>query len=268
MKNRAERSRPQSQGIEARTTRRGRPSKEAEKEIIESQGYILAKEFGSEPLRSPVDPRFAPYYQQILQGNAGAILRYCDERWEQGAFSGSFFELLGRLFMISFYGVAATILSNIARRRVSGSPTKRNVYEHWYRTVLKPRCDRARKFLRDACKSDAPKRREELWNDYCFQPAWNLETERDRQHHELRKKAISELIPALSNTNSSLIRSVNEYGSFGLVSKEIFFDLALTHVRAGRRGFRLTPAQVARRYACRITSISESTASHYKSVSK
>jgi hypothetical protein len=247
---------------------RGRPSKLREDRILELQGHKLAEELRRDPLRSPVDPHFEPYYRQALQGNARAILDYCDEHWERGELSSSFFELLGRLFIISFYKVVATLLSNIARRRVSGSPSKRNVYEYWYRRILKPRCDRARDFVRDAYKSDAEKRREDLWSDYCFQPAWTLETEKDSQHHEMRRRAIEELIDAHGSAQSSFITIVNEFGSFGLVPKEIFFDLALTQLASGRRAFRSTPSQVARKYACRIMNMSESTASHYKNVSK
>jgi hypothetical protein len=245
---------------------RGRPSKLAEERLFELHGALLAEELRSEPLRSPVDSQFEPYYQQLLQGNARAILRYCDEHWERDDLSSSFFELLGRLFMISFYRIAATSLANIARRRTSGSPSKRKVYEHWYRGVLKPRCDRAREFLREAHRSGAQKRREELWRDYCFQPAWPLETEVDKQHHEKRTHAIEELIDSHGSTQSSLITTVHEFGSFGLVPKEIFFDLALSRAISGRRTFSLKPAQVARKYACRIMNISESTASHYKNV--
>jgi hypothetical protein len=215
-----------------------------------------------------IDPKFEPYYRQVLQGNARAVLQYCDEHWERGNLSSSFFELLGRLFMISFYQVAGTILSNVARRRVSGSPNKRNVYEHWYRRILKPRCERARDFVRKAHKSDAPRRGDEIWSDYCFQPAWDLRTETDIQHHEMRKIAIKELIEARgSSSQSSLITVVHEFGSFGLIPKKIFFELSLTQIRAGRRVFCLTPARVARKYACLITNISESTASHYGNVS-
>ncbi|MFZ1973085.1 MAG: hypothetical protein WAU89_09580 [Candidatus Acidiferrales bacterium] len=229
---------------------------------------MIAEELEREPLRSPVDPHFEPYYQQVLQGNARAILRYCDEYWERGCLSDSFFELLGRLFVISFYDVAATILSNIARRRVAGLPRKQKVYEYWYRKVLKPKCDRARQFLRNAYRSDTHKRREELWPEYCLEPSWTLETEADRQYHEMRRQAVKELTEAHSSRESSFITMVNEFGGFGLVPKEIFFDLALTQVVSDHRVFRLTPAQVARKYACRITGISESTASHYKNVGK
>jgi hypothetical protein len=247
---------------------RGRPSKLAEQRILESHAHKLAEIFRLSPLRNPVDPAFDPYYQQVLHGNAGAVLKYCDQHWEQGDLSGSFFEFVGRLFTISFYRVAHTILSNIKRRRVSGVPSKQRVYEYWYRRILKPRCESARSFIRDAYKLDSESCREKVWEGYCFQPAWRLQTDEDRQHHEKRKRAIQELVDASDPPSSSLINTVNGFGSFNLVPKSIFFDLAVTQRRSGRRSFRDRPAQVTRRYACRITGISESTASHYRGVSK
>jgi hypothetical protein len=51
------------------------------------------------------------------------------------------------------------------------------------------------------------------------------------------------------------LEQVNKFRPFGLVTREIFFDLAKTNPL-------LTPAAVARCYACKIVRVSESWASH------
>jgi hypothetical protein len=59
----------------------------------------------------------------------------------------------------------------------------------------------------------------------------------------------------LLKVSSFHLDRVNKFRPFGLVTREIFFDLAQTNPL-------LTPAAVARRYACKIVRHSESWASH------
>lgn len=59
----------------------------------------------------------------------------------------------------------------------------------------------------------------------------------------------------LLTESSFQLERVNKFRPFGLVTREIFFDLAKTNPL-------LTPAAVARCYACKIVRISESWASH------
>jgi len=263
----SQRSRPKSN--------RGRRSKARERETLDAHGAKLAEIFKFEPLRQPVDPHFAPYYQQVLGGNAHAILRYCDAFWEQGNLSGSFFELVGRLFTLKFYKVADTVLRNIERRRVTGWPSERKAYGHWYEK-LKQLCGRTRDSIRVALKVNPHAMREECWKAYISEPAWEIRSEQDREHHQLRQQAIQDelLRGAESATERAakqlsesgrLITLVNAFGSFNLVPEEVFLDLALTNLDAGKRKFRLRPSEVARKYACKIAGLSESTVSHWKS---
>jgi hypothetical protein len=60
---------------------------------------------------------------------------------------------------------------------------------------------------------------------------------------------------------------VQAFDTFGIPPKEAFLELTRTRIPNGRRRPVFTPAQVARKFACRIAGISESTASH-KSVRK
>lgn len=245
--------------------RRGRPTKAEAKESLRTDAHLLVLEFTREPLSLPVDLQFAPFYEELLKGNAEAILRYCDDNWELGNLGRSFYEFLGRLVVVRAYRIAEAILANVERRPVSEMPSERRTYEFWYKRI-KPWCDRARKFIRGTHKSNAQRNRENIWTDYCFQPAWEIKTQQDKEHHEIRTRAIRDLIKAHGSAQSTFITTVNEFGSFGLVPKQIFFDLALTTISSGSRAVRFTPAHVARKYACRITGISESTASHYKNV--
>jgi len=235
----------------------------------------LAEIFRSDPLRQPVDPQFAPYYQQVLDGKAHAILRYCDEYWEQGNLSGSFFELVGRLFTLKFYKIADTVLKDIDRRRVAGWPSKRSAYGYWHEK-LKPLCDRARHSIRAALNANPNRTRVQLWDEYISRTAWEIKNGRDSEHHNLRQQAIqqellqgpesaTEKAAKQSSESGRLITLVNAFGSFNLVPRDVFDDLALTRADSGRRRFRLRPSEVVRRYACRITGLSESTVSHRKS---
>jgi hypothetical protein len=253
---------------------RGRRSKAHELEILETHGAKLAEIFKSDPLRETVDPHFAPYYQQLLEGNAHAILRYCDEFWEQGNLAGSFYELVGRLFTLKFYQIADTILRDIERRRVTGWPSERKSYEHWYRK-LKSLCDRARDSMRTTLTANAVSTREQLWEKYVSQPVWQIRTARDTEHCKIRQESIrKELLEGPGSAtqratkqlseSGRLITLVNAFGSYDLLPREIFDSLALTRMDSGRRKFRLTPSDVARKYACQITDLSESTVSHWK----
>jgi hypothetical protein len=106
-----------------------------------------------------------------------------------------------------------------------------------------------------------------------------LQKEQNKRDGELRRSAVEELLEwSNSHTESSVrlrlkaigchgreldlltkssfhLDRVNKFRPFGLVTREIFFDLAQTNPL-------LTPAAVARRYACKIVRVSESWASH------
>lgn len=252
---------------------RGRRSKAQERETLEKGGLWLADVFRSAPLRHPVDPQFAPYYDEVRHGDAGAIIRYCDKYWEQGNLASSFFEMVGRLFSLKFYSVADLILRDLERRPVAGWPSKRQAFGYWYRK-LKPLCDRGRDFIRAALRLGPDSTRERLWVAYIAQPAWEIRSEQDSEHHIKRQQAIrSELLEGpesvanratkQSSESGRTITLVNGFGSFNLLPKEVFFDLALTKFDGGRK-FCLTPSAVARKYACQIAGLSESTVGHRK----
>jgi hypothetical protein len=246
-------------------SRRGRPSKAEKERILGEQGAVIAKEFRGDPLRAPVDPQFMPYYEQILNGNVAAIARYCDAITRKSDISSSFCELLGRLVTMRFYRVADMILRDVERRRVIYASDQRD-YLCW-NEKLKPLCRRARGFIRSTRKSGRTLTRQDLWSDYLNENAGQQE---GRCQEEKRRQAIDGLIQWSESARKvrwsdipqkrSLLEQVNEFAIYGLVPKEVFFDLALS--KNSSRGFSLTPAQVARRYASRIAGISESTASH------
>jgi len=280
-------------------TRRGRPSRAEQQRILMEQGSVLARHFSSDPLRSPIDPQFVPYYEQVLQGNSRAILQYCDEHWRQGNIVSSFYELLGRLVTVRFHAVADVILSDVERRRVMRWPSKTETFDYWYEK-LKPLCGRARRFLRAARKVGTSTVREELWRQYVFQPLPDVRfaylggqpneeslqaEEKDRQQAAYRQ-TIEDLLawreshsmesvrsrlrdlglqgPELEKqtTSSFHLEQVNAFSPVPLVTREIFFDLARTQGSLGRHGFAFSSALVARRYACLIVGISQSTSSH------
>jgi len=106
-----------------------------------------------------------------------------------------------------------------------------------------------------------------------------LQKEENKRHGELRRSAVEDLLKWSESHTRDSIRSrleamgcggreldllressfqlerVNRFRPFGLVTREIFFALAKTNPL-------LTPAAVARSYACKIVRVSESWASH------
>jgi hypothetical protein len=280
-------------------SRRGRPSRGEQERILTEQGSTLAEHFRSAPLRSPVDPQFAPYYDQVLKGDSRAILQYCDEHWHQGDIVSSFWELLGRLVTLRSSLIANVILTNIERRPVMRWPTEKETFDYWYKK-LKGACQRARRFIRAARKPWATTVREEIWREYVLQPLQNvrfahlrgqpneesLQVEENARQQVSHRQMMEDLLarresqtiesvrsrlrgmgledPALENQTISSFHlgEVNFFSPRGLVTREIFFDLARTKGSLGKHGFAFSPARVARRYACLIVGISESTSSH------
>jgi hypothetical protein len=257
-------------------TSHGRMSGSEQQRILREHGWIISKEFRFHPLRKPVDPTFAPYYERILDGDPRAVLDYLDTNVPRKQLDASFYEVVGRLETMRFYSVANQILKDIERRGVIGWPTKRDSYRRWYAAIL-PFCQRARDFIRKAYRVSPPENREALWQSYVFQPLPDvrfisfrgqpnedsLQKEENAQHQQARRNTIEELLTwSESLQKPSLIDAVQKFSPWGFVPKEVFFDLAQTQIRLGRRVFSWRPAQIARRCACRIVDISESTASH------
>lgn len=309
--------------------RRGRRPKADQERILEEHGWLIAQELGLHPLRQPIDTQFAPYYERILNGELRAIYDYCDRNAPR--FDPSFYELLGFLVTIRFYSVANQLLSDIERRGSMSRPSNRDVYAYWY-NELKPLCEAARHFIRDARKSGRRASREQLWCEYVLQPLpiaryvfltgkadqqlllhslqapiddqfrpflerilggdlraktdyeEMLQNEQNKHDAELRRSAGEELLKwSESHTRESVrarleamgchgreldlltessfhLDEVNKFRPFGLVTHDIFFHLAQTNPL-------LTPATVARHFACKIVRVSESWASH-KNVGK
>jgi hypothetical protein len=87
----------------------------------------------------------------VLKGNARTVLQYCEENHRRNLLDPSFYELLGRLVTLRFYGVANLILSYVEGLGVLGMPNEREGYEFWY-GKLKPLCDKARRFINAPAK--------------------------------------------------------------------------------------------------------------------
>lgn len=238
--------------------------------ILREGGPYLANAFRYEPLRMPVDPQFAPYYEQVLLGHAEAILRYCDQHWEQGNLGSSFFEMVGRLYLLKFYRAADVILGNIAGRRNPGWPSAQSTYGHWYQK-LKALCVPTRKWIKieSTLIVNPHKKREILWGMYIARPGWNLTSKRDCADHKTRQESIKDCLDEIqeaqhNSESGQLISEVNKLAPFHLVPRKVFDDLALTNAQR----FIHTPSWVARKYACLIVGVSESRPSHPKTWAK
>jgi hypothetical protein len=304
--------------------RLGRPPKADREHILEKAGWEIAQELHLHPLRQPVDEQFAPYYERILKGELRAIDDYCDRNAPR--LDVSFYELLGFLVTIRFYGAANQILLGIERRGSKmGWPSNRDTYDYWYKS-RKPTCEMARQFIWAAHKSGRGASRKQLWREYVLRPLPTarylflagkadqqlllhsmqapidenfrpflerilggdlgaktdyeemLQKEQNKRDEELRRSTVEELLKWSESHTRDSVRSrlealgcngreldlltegsfqldqVNRFQPFGFVTREIFFDLAKTNPL-------LTPAAVARRYACKIVRVSESWAS-------
>jgi hypothetical protein len=255
--------------------RRGRIGKVERDRILQERSEEVVQDFRLHPLSSPIDANFEPAYQQFLKGDMLAILKYCDVNATQRLLANSFYELIGRLVTIRFYLAADIVLEEIERRGVMYWPSSRKTYDHWYE-ALKPLCRRARKFLKDSYRSDSTSTRDERWRDYVSQTApgesgnenWRTELVgwSETHYEETVRSRFQELgcsgreLELLTKSTFHLTR-VNKFRPWGLVTREIFFDLASTRYASNKRPFVLTPATVARRYACHIVRVSESWAS-------
>ena len=266
-------------------SRRGRPSNAVKDRILREPSTVLADEFRLYPLRAPVDTRFLPYHEQMLKGNANAILDYYLASHGTRELGASFHELLGRLFTVRYFRIADTILSEIERRGVWYAPSALDSYRYWYKR-LKPLCEKAQAFIRAAYGKNYAGDRETLWKNYVFQPLPNVrfiifrgvpdeDTLQQRENADQQKKRRSDLEELIrwcetprkmrladEPKKPALFQVVNALSPYGLVPKDVFFDLALSKMREAERIILLSPAKVARRYACKIAGISESTASH------
>jgi hypothetical protein len=282
--------------LRAKKSRRGRPSKASQQQLIEQDGAPVALEFQLRPLRTPVDASFRPYYERVLKGDLAAVAVYFDANGVRTGLDASFFELVGRLLPLRCYRGVRAILSIV--EGLSNWPSNRESYEYWYQRLL-PLCRLARQFIEEAHASSPDANRDKLWHDYMYQPLptaryvrlagqedeERLQREANERDQGRRRLAVEVLRTwAKSHTKDSVrsrlsapgcqgkdleslvernfhLANVQKFSPFGFVTREIFDDLALTRVEAGKRHFTRTPATIARRFACKIVRVSESWAS-------
>ena len=242
-------------------------------------------------MREPVDANFKSYYERILKGDLRAIGDY-RERNGRRELDASFHEMIGRLVPLRSYRAVRQILSGIERHGATVLPTDRESFAYWYKK-LKPLCDSARRFIRAERNSQSGKTRDKLWRGYALQGlpkvrylhlAERQDEERAQEETNLyaqrvhradreallgwsdshTKGSVRTRLEGLGFHEAELDKQIERTFHFerverfaprGLVTREIFFDLAQTTPPLG-------PAFVARRYACKIGGISESAVSH------
>jgi hypothetical protein len=282
-------------------TNRGRISKAACDQILKDQSSELIAHFELYPLRPPIDDRFKAYYEQFLQRDARAILRYYDETPREEDLAGSFYEFLGRLNTIRFYRAADLLLSRVESGYAKRWPDNMESIDHWLKRLV-PLCERARHFIRDSRNAGFDSR-ESLWQAYIFRPLATvrfaylhgrdneelLQGAENSQQQNAHREAMQELLAGANVENLDLVRAwlggaglkgpelekqalrsltraeVNKFAGFGLIPREMFFDLARTKGNLQNRRFAFTPKQVARVFARRIVGISESSLAHHSS---
>jgi hypothetical protein len=262
------------------------------KQIFEQDAGKIAEHFLSYPLREPVDSRFDPYYQRILNGDLFAVWDY----YRTCALEGSFYELIGRLVPLQYFAAAKLIISDVqlcgdefdTARGGTAIPPDRVVYNVCYR-MLFPLCQVAGQFIREKYKVDPGAKREHLWNEYCDHffavaaPILVWRAGRVVKMFQLGFKTLRDL-KAWGETeyakcgqtphrsDRALWDLVEKFSSHHLVPRPVFFDLAAGRRRSELRPgydkrrpysqFSSTPSVIARKYACSMVGLSPSSVSH------
>jgi len=268
---------------------RGRPSNSALRDNLKSGGAKIAEHFGRYPLRQPVDPQFAPYYQRILNLDLAAVLEYCDRH---GALDDSFYELIGRLVPLQSWDAAKQIVSEIKRRGFYLNDSRRGSSERLPTEViyrceydeLRSLCEVARKFIRKRYREDLYVRREKLWDEYVdefyslyYFPFATLRSEQSPFKSSADLKAwgetmYSRISRAPRRVNKVLWELIEQFSLHHLIPKPMFFELAESNRRPNaiadrdkryrNRTFLFTPSRIARNWACAMVGISVSSVSH------
>jgi hypothetical protein len=266
--------------------RRGRPSKALLEQILKQDARKIADHFLRNPLRQPVDPQFDPYYQRILNGDLAAVSEYCERT---SGLDSSFYELIGRLVPLQFFGAAKEIISDVKRRGPELDLGREGylilpdwvIYQHWY-DLLKERCQVARQFIRDKYKAVPSAKREQVWNEYCagqFLPiptTGGLQSDLRTLEH-LKTWGETEYAKCGQTPHrrdGALWDLVERFLRHHLVPRPVFFELAKSNRRADakaeldrryrQRRFVWASSFIARKYACAMVGISPSSVSHRK----
>lgn len=157
-----------------------------------------------------------------------------------------------------FYQFAQRIIDIIDRAAEIDYLSKQRIQEAWYKR-LKPLCgDARRSIVKVRQELDPPASREKLWNRYT----WSLSAEDKLLAEQATPPTdIAQQLTTKELEASRLTKQINRLESLHLVPKEIFFDLAQTTSP-------MSPAQVARKYACKIAGISEGTVTHLRRMGK
>jgi hypothetical protein len=261
----------------------GRPSKALSEQILKQDARKIADLFLRYPLRQPVDPQFDPYHQRMLKGDLAAVSDY----WQRNtALDASFYELIGRLVPLQFFGAAKQIISEVQHVGAELDSGRGGdmilpdwvVYEYCYE-LLNPLCRVARQFIREKYKEDSWAKREPLWNEYCDHFVSTTGSLQSRLKTIGDLKAWGEAQYAKCGqtphrSDGALWNLVERFSNYNLVPKPVFFELAKSSrssdVRVERdkryqhRRFIYTPSFVARKYACAMVGLSPSYVSHRK----
>ena len=111
--------------------RRGRPSKAAQKELLERGASAIVDRLNCQPLRQPVDAAFSPFYERVLNGDLAAIFDFCQIHSETLNENPSFCELVGRLVQLRSMRSARYIVDEIVRGRGASERLKAIEYDYW-----------------------------------------------------------------------------------------------------------------------------------------
>jgi hypothetical protein len=204
---------------------------------------------------TPVSEAFKPFYQRALNGDLEALVDYFKESWGRADLGPAFYQCLGYLTAKGFPEHVRAVKAILHVHATGGSwekpPAKLAIYEHWNK-----------KFTRQIVTSFdnaggpvlGPSLAGEISDWLATARKRLVEAGEIRRRHDLWRAYIAEKLPSLDVRTS-------QTSPYHKALKELFLLLAQTQPR-------ISPSQAARKVACKIAKISESTISHRKSVGK
>jgi len=202
---------------------------------------------------TPIPESFRPFYERAHEGDLEALVEYYKESWWRADLGSAFYQCLG-YFAAKSFPKHVKIVEAILRINKTGKPPrprKLATYRHWYETFFKTEARRAVYRQRNQALVDPAHDIRDWLRDRRRQLRARGETETRPQ---LWLAYIAQTLPGLEASKAR----ADDYHS-GL--KDLFSLLAKTQPR-------LSPSQAARKVACKIARISESSVSHFPPATK
>jgi hypothetical protein len=217
--------------------------------------YVLSN-FWHEPT-APISRDFRAFYERVKSGDLDALFEYYLESLTVANLCPAFYECIGFLLSAGCGRIPRRILRQQDRGGPLESPIiRRKNFEYWHKRLL-PAARRTKSWIAKR-RAQAKRQGEEIkrgrmWTEYKHEVPPALNPEAAKTFVEAIRKAPDERNLPYSG-KPDLIRQ--DLTFWGKVPKELFMLLAATRPTV------MSPSHAARKIACKIANISESSATH------